>query len=299
MDTFLNMKAFLAAARSGNFSAAARDLGVSPSAVTKRVGQLEEKLDARLFTRSTRQVRLTPAGERYLSRIRTIITEYDDIVSGASESTLMLEGYLRVKTPSTFSLPYFTELFTEFQLAHPGVSLNLVLMDRAINPLDEGYDIAIGALPASFGGVVDVPLCPYPRITCAAPAYLARKGLPRHPRELVDHDCLAFTAMESVWTFESSGGPLSVNVRPRLSVNQHEGLLSAARNGLGIVIAPDFTVRADLAEGNLIPVLGDFPPVELWLKAMIPERRFRESLTVVFLNHLKAKFSPSPPWSST
>lgn len=297
MDTFLNMKAFLAAARSGNFSAAARELGVSPSAVTKRVGQLEDRLETALFVRSTRQIRLTPAGERYLSRIRSVVSEVDDMVSGASDSTLKLEGYLRVKTPSTFALTWFSELFTEFQLAHPGVSLNVMLLDRAINPLDEGFDIAIGALPASFGGVVDVPLCPYPRITCAAPDYLARKGVPKHPRELLDHDCLAFTTIESVWTFQSSGGPLSVNIRPRLSVNQHEGLLSAAQHGLGVVVAPDFTVKDDLSSGSLVPILQDYPPVELWLKAMIPERRFRESLTVVFLNHLKSKFSPTPPWA--
>jgi len=192
MDTLLNIKAFLATARAGSFSAAARQLGVAPSVVVKRINRLEDQMRAQLFVRSTRKLALTDIGERYFPRYQILVGEVEDAINGAAASPGRIEGHLRIKCPTTLTILNFGEIINDFQAAHPGISVEIVLIDRSVNPVEEDFDIAIGAMPASYANVIDEPLSPYPRVLCAAPSYLATRGEPKHPIDLIGHDCLTF-----------------------------------------------------------------------------------------------------------
>jgi DNA-binding transcriptional LysR family regulator len=160
--------------------------------ITKRINRLEDQMQVRLLQRSTRRITLTPEGELRLPRLRAAVSQLDDIFRASAASSAEVEGHLRIKSPTTIAILSLGEVLTRFQLAHPKVRVDLVMLDRSVNPGEEGFDIAIGALPTSYPGVIDEPLCAYPRVLCAAPAYLARHGEPSHPRDLVQHDCLTF-----------------------------------------------------------------------------------------------------------
>jgi DNA-binding transcriptional LysR family regulator len=192
VDTLLNIKAFLTTARAGSFSAAARELGVAPSVIVKRINRLEDQMRAQLFLRSTRKLTLTETGERYFPRYQSIVGEVEDAINGAASSAQQLEGLLRVKCPTTLAILNFGAILSDFQVAHPGITVELALIDRSVNPVEEDFDIAIGAMPASYANVIDEPLSPYPRVLCASPSYLEARGEPKHPIDLIGHDCLTF-----------------------------------------------------------------------------------------------------------
>ena len=184
MDGIENLRTFVAVADAQSLSGAARHLGIAASVATKRIDQLERKVRTRLFTRSTRRVRLTEFGARYLSPARRLIHDYDEVLAGMSRSLQQIEGNLRIKVPTPLAVGHMAEVLAKFQQQFPLLSLDIVLAERAVNPLEEGFDIAIHGLPDSFPGVIDEPLFPLHRLVCASPAYLERRPAPKHPREL-------------------------------------------------------------------------------------------------------------------
>jgi DNA-binding transcriptional LysR family regulator len=296
MDMFLNMKAFLAAAHTGSFSEAARQLGVVPSVVTKRVNQLEARVGGKLFQRSTRRVGLTEVGERYLPKVQRLVSDFDEMVAGIMRAPGELEGHIRVKAPTMLTVMYLGRILSEFQRQHPRVSMDIVLMDRTVNPIEEQFDVAIGAFPVSFAGVVEEPLCRYQRGLFVSPDYLTRRGTPTHPRDLVDHDCIVFLPGGTSWTFDSARGPVNVNVRPHLAANDTRMLLNAAREGHGFCIVSRFSAQADVDARHLVAALPAFPVPELWAKALIPESRVGLARIDALMAWLKAAFAPVPPW---
>jgi DNA-binding transcriptional LysR family regulator len=296
MDTLQNLKAFLAVAGSGSFSAAARRLGVAPSVVTKRIDQLEWAAKVALFARSTRRVAPTEAGERFLPRVRAAVAELDEVLSEMARPRRDLEGHLRVKVPTTLAVLYLGAILGRFQAQHPRVSLDVVLADRPLNPVEEGFDLAVVAFPASFSSVVDEPLCPLRRMVCASPAYLAARGVPRHPRELAGHDTLSFLPTGPVWTFRSDRGPIGVEVAPKLSANDNQVLLAAAREGNGVALLPSYVALPALRAGELEEVLEAFPVPEMWVKALVPENRVQIPRVRALLAFLKGNLGQTPPW---
>jgi DNA-binding transcriptional LysR family regulator len=155
MDTVENLRAYLTVARTGSFSAAARELGVAASVVTKRVSQLEWRLKAALFERTTRRVSLTTAGQQHLAAIQRLVSDLDGIFAGVRQSAPQLQGRLRIKVPTSLAVLHLAELFNRFQRRYPLVSVELVALDRPVNPVDEGFDIALTLMPDAFGGVIE------------------------------------------------------------------------------------------------------------------------------------------------
>ena len=147
MDTIANLKAFVATADAGSLSGAARQLGVVPSVISKRIDQLEWRIRTPLFNRSTRRLALTDVGERYLRTVREAIRQVDDTLAGMARASGELEGHIRVKIPTTLGVLYLSEILNDFLRSQPMISMDIVLVDRSVNPLEEGIDIAIGALP--------------------------------------------------------------------------------------------------------------------------------------------------------
>lgn len=298
VDTLLNIKAFLTTARLGSFSAAARELGVAPSVIVKRINRLEDQMRAQLFVRSTRKLALTETGERYFPRYQSIVGEVEDAINGAASSAQQLEGLLRVKCPTTFAVSNFGTILSDFQVAHPGIAVELALIDRSVNPVEEDFDIAIGAMPAAYANVIDEPLAPYPRIVCAAPSYLEARGEPKHPIDLIGHDCLTFQVTGSTWSFESPRGLINVDVRSRLTANDSVILQRAACRGLGITMVAHYIARPELEAGRLKALLPDYPVPEMWLKALIPTNKFRRAAVQSLLVWIKERMQPTAAWAA-
>jgi len=281
--------AFVRVARLHSFSAAARDLGVAPSVITKRITQLEKSLGVQLVVRSTRGLALTAAGDRYLPRFVRLMAEFDEIFAGNDAEQVRLEGHLRIKSPTTITTESLGSLFADFQVDHPGISMEIVLVDRSVNPLEEGFDFAMGALPVSYPNVIDVPMCPYELVTCCSPSYLVGKSPPQHPTELVDYECLTTVLFRTTWVFESSRGALSVEVHSRLHSSDSRVLREAALRGLGIAILPRFLADEPLRKGELVPLLQDFPVASFWLKALVPRMKMSKPAVRELVAFLKAR----------
>lgn len=289
MDTFSNLRAFIDVAEESTFSAAARKRGLSTTVVTKRVTQLEERIGRRLFQRTTRVLKLTPIGRQYLHRARMVVAEADDLLARMGEAQPDVVDHLRIKAPTTLTAICLTQAFASFQSDNPNVRLEITLMDRAVDPVLEGFDVAIGAFPLSFVGVSDVPLFPLRRVLCAAPSYLSGRAEPAHPRDLVLHDCLSFTPTGPDWTFASARGPVEIRVTPTLSSNDGGILLEGALRGRGIALLPMYLVGEALTAGGLVEVLGGYPVPDLVIKAMIPERRLNSAAVQKLLDLLRTQ----------
>ncbi|MES2910049.1 MAG: LysR family transcriptional regulator, partial [Pseudomonadota bacterium] len=240
MDTLANLKAFVAAADAGSFSAAARKLDLVPSVISKRIDQLEWRIRAPLFARSTRKLTLTDVGDRYLPTVRELVRQMDDALDGMARSSGDLEGHIRVKVPTTMSILYLSDILYGFLRSQPKISMDIVLADRSVNPLEEGFDLALGARPELYGGVQDIALCPLKRYLCASPAYLARRGTPTHVSELPDHDCVVFATTGPRWEFMSQQGLIGIDVRPKLRSNDGAAICNAAIAGSGIAVLTDY-----------------------------------------------------------
>ena len=284
-------------ARLGSFSAAARELAVAPSVVTKRITRLEERVHTRLIVRSTRGLTLTPAGERLLPRFLRVVAELDELLIDTSASSEgEISGHVRIKSPTTITSQYLGGLFGEFQLNNPRVTLEVVLLDRSVNPLEENFDLVVGARAASYPNVVDIPLCTYPQTLCCAPAYLRTKPEPRHPGDLIDHDCLTTVLFGTTWPFETPRGAVSVEVRSRFHANDGRVILEGVRRGLGVAILPRYLVDEDLKGGRLVPVLEAFPLATYWLKALVPRIKMERPAVRELVAFLKARTQSAPPW---
>ena len=295
-NTILNINAFLVVARLGSFSAAARELDVAPSVVTKRITRLEERVHARLIVRSTRGLTLTPAGERLLPRFLRVVAELDELLIETSAADGEIDGHLRIKSPTTITSVYLGALLSEFQVNNPRVTLEIVLLDRSVNPLEESFDLVVGARAASYPNVVDIPLCTYPQALCCAPAYLRTKPEPRHPGDLVDHECLTTVLFGTTWPFESPRGGVSVEVRSRFHANDGRVILEGVRRGLGVAILPRYLVEADLKGGRLVSLLEGFPLATYWLKALVPRIKMEKPAVRELVSFLKARTQSAPPW---
>lgn len=294
MDTFANLKAFVATADAGSFSEAARQTGVVPSVVAKRIDQLEWRIRAPLFARSTRKLTLTDAGERYLPAVRKLVAQMEGVLTGMSQASGDLEGPIRIKIPTTLGTLYLSELLNQFVLAQPHISMDVVLADRSVNPLEEGFDLAIGALPESYGQVKDHPLCPIRRRLCAAPAYLARKGTPQQVGDLIEHNCLVFTTTGSHWEFQSPQGLVGVQVHPTLKTNDGVALRQAALSGLGIAVLADYLAQPALAAGSLVEICPDLKIPDIWLKALVPVHRYDVPRIQMLLHWLQEQITLNP-----
>jgi DNA-binding transcriptional LysR family regulator len=297
MNTLLHINAFLLVARVRSFSGAARELGIAPSVVTKRITRLEEQVGTQLITRSTRGLALTAAGERLLPQFMRLIAELEETINGTAAQARGIEGHLRIKAPTTVTSLYLGALLSEFQVRHPGVSLEIVLLDRSVNPLEEGFDLVVGARPASYPGVADVPLCPYPLVLCCSPEYLRGRRAPEQPTDLADHNCLTSVLLGTTLLFEGPRGAMSVEVHSRFHANDGRVLVEAARRGLGIAVVPRYLVDYDLRAGRLVEILPAFPLASFWLKALVPSLKLHKPVVRELVTFLKARMQP-PPWDA-
>jgi DNA-binding transcriptional LysR family regulator len=269
MDRLQAMAVFARVAELGGLAAAGRKLGLSPAAVTRAVAGLEAHLGARLLTRTTRRVRLTEAGTSYLADVRRILLEIAEAEAAASGSHGTARGRLRVTAPTQFgrlhlgpALPGFLDRFGE-------VEVELLLLDRVVDLVEEGIDAALRIGTLEQGSLVALRLGHVRRVVVGAPAYLARLGEPQVPGDLAAHRLIAPTTLMrgDAWGFVVDGAPRAVPVRARLRTSQPDVAIDAARAGHGLTRVPIYQVAEALRQGTLRIVLAAFeePPLPVSL----------------------------------
>lgn len=276
MDTLTNLKTFMAVAKYGGFSDAAKQLNVVPSVVAKRISQLEKEMGTRLFQRSTRRVVITEAGVQLRSRASGLLAEFDDVVHSVQRDDKKLEGHIRIMAPTTLTMMHLGKTLSTFMAQHDRITIEVSLVDLSSNPEEQSFDFAISGRSASYEGVVDVPLCSTHPVLVAAPSYFEKKQqVLAHPRELVEHACLVFSPSGSRWNFQSTRGVLSVEVSPVLMADDNLTLKQAALLGMGVAVLPTYVAADAIRSGELTHLLPSFPLQDTWFRAYVPKRRMR------------------------
>lgn len=303
MDRFSELTAFRAVAASGGFSAAARQLGLATSSVTRLIDSLERRLGAVLLNRSTRSVTLTESGRRYYEHAQRILTELEsaDDEAGTATADGELRGVLRIAAPVTFCTRHIAPLLPQMALRHPRLELDIHLSDSVSNMVDESIDLAIriGSIEQNPNLIVR-RLGPHERIICASPGYLAMHGTPSVPADLAKHNCLQFTygAARAPWRLQSrEGGAIDeVVVHGTLNVNNADVLKQAAIGGMGVAMLASWLVDDALASGALVPVLAGYRAnpgsMDIGLLAIYQTNRRGSSKIRAFIELLESALDP-------
>ncbi|WP_445679687.1 LysR family transcriptional regulator [Radicibacter daui] len=270
MDMLRAMEVFVKVADAGSLTAAANDLGISATMVGNHLQALEEKLGARLVQRTTRRQSLTEFGHLYYGRCQDILLSVAEANAMAQEAVATPRGRLRITAPTSFGTARLVPALADYMDRFPEVELDIVFSDQVQDLVEGGFEAAIrlGVLPDS--SLVARQLGPYRLVLCASPDYIARRGLPRHPRDLAQHDCLGFSfgarsewyLARTEWPLRGPDGEHVVTIRPRLMLDNSRASLEAVMAGMGIAMLSEVFTAREVAAGDLVRVLPDyaFPP---------------------------------------
>ena len=293
------MQIFVKAVERGSLTAAADELNISSQLAGKQVRALEQGLGIKLLNRTTRRQSLTDSGRVFYERAKNILAEMELAEALIAETRAVPRGHLRISAPITFGSRALAPAVAEFLSLNPEVSVELNLTNRTVDLIDESYDLAFrtGALPDS--GLVARRLAPLRLVLCAAPTYLATRGTPGRPEDLVQHECLVFahTSMRTEWSFDGPAGRVSVPISGRFATDSGEALRASAIAGQGIVLQPLELLRDEIAAGRLVPLLPDCEPIARPLHLLYaPDRRMTPKLRS-FLDFAIHKFGDNPQGS--
>jgi DNA-binding transcriptional LysR family regulator len=286
MDRFHLINVFVAVVDTNGFAGAARKLNMSPPAVTRAINELEAHLGLRLLTRTTRTVRVTDAGERYVQDCKRILAEMleaDESVSGMHSSP---KGRLTITAPVLFGRMYVTPVVTEYLTRYPEVSASCLFLDRVVNLLDEGVDVAvrIGELPDSTMQAIRVGQVR--RVICAAPGYLAAHGIPSSPDDLHAHTIISASSVtpNPEWKLVEKGLPKTIRLQARMITTTNDSAVAAAVGGFGLTRLLSYQVAEHLRNGNLKTVLPDYEPAALPVHVVHREGRNASQRVRAFLD---------------
>ncbi|MFM2421513.1 MAG: hypothetical protein RL291_43 [Pseudomonadota bacterium] len=298
MDKLEAMQAFVKVVALGSYAEAGRALGLTRSAVSKAVMELERLLGARLLDRTTRRVSATEAGLAYYESCVDILARVDETEMRVAQLHDEPKGVLKVNAPVSFGVLYLGPLMADFMARYPDLKIELTLNDRFIDPVEEGVDVTIriGVLPDS--SLIARRLAPARRVLVAAPDYVTRHGAPEVPDDLARHRCLVYghTTTLQRWQLTHKGEPVSVAVHSVMCSNNGDILLDAARAGHGIAMLPTFIAGADIKAGRLSVLLSDFPPTDLGIFALYAPNRYLAAKTRLLIDHLAKSFGDRPTW---
>lgn len=293
MDKIEQMRAFTQVVAQGGFAAAARQMGLSRSAVNKLVIALENELGVQLLQRSTRVVKPTDTGLAFYDRCLEILANWEEAEQSVIQLQTQPKGRLRVNAPMTFGTMYVAPAIADFLIQYPELQVQLTLNDRFIDPIDEGFDVTMRiADPQPTSSLLVQPLAPAKRVLCASSTYLEKYGTPQQPSDLKSHSCLHYgqLSVENRWTLTGPQGQQTVLVRGRLCSNNGEALREAAIRGLGIALLPTFIVDAALQEEKLQVVLPAYCPSELAIEVLYPVNRHLSAKIRLLVDFLKDWF---------
>ena len=297
MDASGDMRAFVRVVEQQSFAAAAARLGLSPSAVSKLVTRLEDRLGVQLLHRTTRRLSLSSEGEVYFARARQILADIEEAEIEVTRSRGAPRGRLRINTSNGFGIHQLAPALPDFMARYPDVEIDLTITDRMVDIGVDPADVTIRAGPVADVAALSIKIADFERVVCASPAYLARYGAPRTPFELADRTCIVVASQVARgWPFRTADGIKHVELTRRLTVDNGEAALQLALNGGGIIRLGDIVVAEPIANGLLVPLLADVHYAEpLRLSALYHEGRHRLPKVRVFLDFLTERFA-SMPW---
>ena len=300
LNSLPDMAVFARVVEAGSFSGAARQLGLTPSAVSRQVARLEGVLRVRLLERTTRKLRLTEAGTAAYARCQVLWTAAREVMALSDTHTTQAHGLVRVSVAKAVGRQVIHPLMPSFLQAYPEVDVQLVVTDRTVDLFEEGIDLAIRVTDSPPPGLAGRPLMQVNHQVCASPRYLAQRGTPQHPRDLAAHSCLYLGEDERDrhWRFRRDGQETSVKVSGRYVANHSEVRLEGALHDLGIASLPSFTAQTHLASGALVAVLNEWEHCThyggtAWL--LYPSNRFLAAKLRVWIDHVVAGLPPLSP----
>jgi DNA-binding transcriptional LysR family regulator len=290
------IETFVAIAEHGGFTHAAQHLNVSKSHISKQLAALEERLGVQLLNRTTRKVALTDAGRAFLERARQILEDLDDAERAVVQLNTAPRGTLRVSMPMTFGQIFISPLMAKFVQLHPELNVDMDLSDRNVDLIDEGFDLVIRIGSLEDSSLIARRLAPVSGMFVASPAYLAARGVPQNPRDLIDHDCLEYAYNPSPhWRLERADETIHVPVKGRVKANNGTVLRDAAEAGLGIVHLPEFIIFNELRKGTLVQVLPEWVNGERAVWAIYPQNRYLSAKVRACVDFL-AEHLRKEPW---
>ena len=300
MDRLSDLEFFVQLVHQGSLAALARELGVTPPAVTTRLAQLEKRLGVRLLNRTTRRISVTHEGEMYLATGGRLLAELQELEQAISSSKAVPKGLLRVNATFGFGRRHIAPAVVEFARRYPEVEVQLELTDRSVNLADQAYDIGIwfGTIPDSR--MVARRIVRNRRLLCASPEYLARHGVPATPRDLQTHRCIVLRESDAAfgtWHLSRGSKQETVKVRGTMSTNDGETGVVWALAGFGILMRSEWDIHADIAAGRLVPVLKEWSLPSGDVFAVYPERANLSAKVSAFIDFLVEWFKRDAAWT--
>lgn len=301
MESPGEMKAFVRTVELGGFSAAARDLSLTPSALSKIATRLEDRLGVRLMNRTTRKLALTAEGEAYFASAKRILTDIEEAEAEVTRFAALPKGLLKVNVGVAFGLHQLAPAMAKFLARYPDIELDITVTDRLIDLVEEGADVAIRNGVLRDSSLVAKKICDLHRVICASPAYLKKYGTPKKPSDLLHHNCISISSAPQLrrWPFDSKthvgDGIEYIDVKGNITANNAESLLQLAAAGVGIIRLTDVIVGDGIRAGWLTPILLDCHHVEpLPLSAVYPQGRHKSPRVAAFVSFLVETFAETP-----
>lgn len=293
------MRVFTAVVDTGSFAGASDKLDLSRGMATRYVAQLEQHLGVRLLNRSTRRLSLTEAGSEYYQRATQMLAMVEESERSLAQEAAAPRGTLRLSSSVAFGIHHLGWVVTEYLEQYPEVQIDVVLNDRTVNLIEEGFDLAIRIGRELEPGLIARRIAPTEIVACAAPNYLKRLGTPETPEELAGHNCLsyAYWSLGNEWRFHDKHGvERKVAVSGNLRGNTGDILVDAAIKGLGILLQPSFLVYEALRDKRLVRILPEWEVDPLFVYAVYPDRKFLPSKVRSFIDFITERLGPDPYW---
>lgn len=286
--TLAGLPVFAQVVESGGFSAASTVLGLTPSAVSRQVSQLEDRLGARLLNRTTRRISLTEIGAAYYERARAALDALAEAEQAVLDLSAAPSGVLKVSMPSIFGNIHVAPILPGFAARYPDITLDVSINDRFVDLVEEGRDVAVRVAELRDSSLVARRIAPFRRLVCASPDYLARHGHPDTPRDLSDHNCLVLTSYQprSHWQFGAGKTLKSLRVSGSIESNSADVLREAALAGVGLVQLPSYVLSQDIKTGDLVPLLTGHEADNRDVFAVYPASRHLSPKVRAFVDYL-------------
>ncbi|GGY83243.1 LysR family transcriptional regulator [Cellvibrio zantedeschiae] len=297
MDRYTELQVFVAVAESEGFAVGARKLGISPPVATRAVADLEARLGIKLLTRSTRHVRVTDAGKRYLDdakRILLDIAEADEAATGINGEP---SGHLAVTAPVLFGKMFVLPGVIEFLNRYPKMEVNALFLDRVVNLLEEGLDVGIRIGDLADSSMRAIRVGAVKRIVCASPEYIKRAGTPQHPDELLQHTIITANGLNASTEWKFKDG-INIRVKPRLSFATNDAAMEAAIAGFGITRLLSYQIAPQLADGRLNVLLADFEQTKIPIHVIHREGRYASAKIRSFVDLMVEQLRNNPSLNS-
>ncbi|CDF84641.1 LysR family transcriptional regulator [Pseudomonas sp. QL9] len=298
MDRLLSIEAFVRVAETGNFARAAQQLGVTRSVITHRIQQLEQFINAPLFHRSTRHVRLSEVGETYYKECADMVAGFNALTEQMRDLRAKPTGKLRVQMLPGFAIHHFGALLAEFTELYPDIEVDVIVNDRVVDPIEEGFDVAFQMFPPQAETLIERKLFSVRRLFLASPEYLQRHPAPLHPEDLLQHRIALYEGYptRNRWHFHHGDEVIELSLPGQIRSNSVHLLRDYALTGSALVCLPTLVAGGDLQSGRLVPLLIDYPLSSFNFSAVFPATQRRALKVRSLIDFLVERISDEPAW---